>query len=118
AFLKYPCYKGQIEFTAPYAVTSSATDYEIEAIAKCKVGGRPETAWGLERDVKRDEVIRTDSLGRFVFTPSCATSESFRVSYINQRGPSAGSPHASVILGEVSMSQATQPDGKPMQAAH
>jgi hypothetical protein len=111
AFLKYPCYKGQIEFTAPYAVTSAVTDYEVEAIAKCKVGGRPETAWGLERDVERHEVIRTDSLGRFVFTPSCASSESFRVSYINQHGPSAASPHASVIIGEVSMSQAKLPDG-------
>ncbi len=111
AFLKYPCYKGQVQFMAPYAVTSAVTDYEIEAIAECKVGGRPETAWSLERDVKRDEVIRTDSLGRFVFTRACASSESFRVSYINRRGPSADSPHESVILGEVSMSQATLPNG-------
>jgi hypothetical protein len=111
AFLRYPCYKGQVAFTAPYTVTSAATDYEIEAIAKCKVGGRPETAWGLERDVKRYEAIKTDSLGRFVYTPACAASESFRVRYINQAGPSAHAPHESVILGEVAMSTATFPDG-------
>jgi hypothetical protein len=111
AFLRYPCYKGQVAFTAPYAVTSAATDYEIEAIAKCKVGGRPETAWDLERDVKRREAIRTDSLGRFVYTPACAASESFRVRYINQGGPSAHAPHESVVLGEVAMSRATFPDG-------
>jgi len=116
AFLRYPCYKGQIAFTAPYAVTNANTDYEVEAISKCKVGGRPETAWALERDVGRHEAIRTDSLGRFVFTPACASSELFRVRYINQRGPSADSPHESVILGEVSMAQATLPNGASIAA--
>jgi hypothetical protein len=110
AFLRYPCYKGQVKFTAPYAVTTAGTDYEIDALAQsCKVGGRPETAWELERDVRREELVRTDSLGLFVFTPSCAPHEAFRVSYLNPRGPSAHAPHESVILGTVSMSDATGP---------
>ncbi len=110
AFLRYPCYKGQVEFTAPYAVTTAGTDYEIDALAQsCKVGGRPETSWDLERDVRRDEVIRTNSLGLFVYTPSCASSEAFQVSYLNPHGPSAHAPYESVIIGTVRMSNATHP---------
>jgi hypothetical protein len=114
AFLLNPCYKGGIEFTAPYAVTTAATDYEIQSHAKCKVGGRPETGWSLEHDVRRNEVVRTDSLGLFVFTPSCAAHESFQVSYQNLQGPSAAAPHESVIIGTVSMSEATHPNGTPI----
>jgi hypothetical protein len=116
AFLLYPCYKGQVEFTAPYAVTSAASDYEIESIAKCKIGGRPETAWTLERDVQRHEPIRTVSLGSFVFTPKCAADESFKVTYLNQRGPSAAAPHESVILGSIRLNQATFPGGAPVMS--
>jgi hypothetical protein len=107
AFLLDPCYKGEVEFTAPYAVTTAAADYDIQAHAKCKVGGRPEAGWSLERDIRRNEVVRTDSLGLFVFTPSCATHEYFEVSYRNPQGPSAAAPHESVIVGTVSMSNAT-----------
>jgi hypothetical protein len=111
AFLLDPCYKGEVEFTAPYAVTTAATDYDIQSRAKCKLGGRPETGWSLERDVRRDEVVRTVSLGRFVFMPSCAAHESFEVRYQNPQGPSATAPHESVIIGTVSMSNATHPTG-------
>jgi hypothetical protein len=114
AFLLDPCYKGQVEFTAPYAVTNAASDYEIESIAKCKTGGRPETGWALERDVRRREPVRTVSLGLFVFTPACAADESFKVSYLNEHGPSAAAPHESVILGSTRLSQAMFPDGTPV----
>jgi hypothetical protein len=114
AFLLDPCYRGEVEFTAPYAVTTAATDYEIQAHANCKLGGRPETGWSLERDVRRNEVIRTVSLVRFVFAPSCAAHESFEVSYRNLQGPSAAAPHESVIIGTVSMSSATRPNGAPV----
>jgi hypothetical protein len=114
AFLLDPCYKGEITFTAPYAVTSAASDYEIEVGAKCKIGGRPEGGWSLERDVRRHESIRTISLGLFVFTPACAANELFKVSYLNQHGPSAAAPHESVILGSIRMSQARFPKGTPV----
>ncbi len=113
AFLLYPCYKGEVGFTAPYAVTSAATgysragEYSIDGFATCKAGGRPETSWGLQRDVKADEAIRTTSLGLFVLTPSCLSSEGFEVTYLNQHGPSAGAPHKSVIVGTVTLSRAT-----------
>jgi hypothetical protein len=113
AFLLDPCYKGEVRFTAPYAVTSAATDYDIQSRAQCKIGGRPETGWALERDIRRNEVVRTVSLGLFVFTPSCATHESFQVIYQNEQGPSAAHPHESVIVGTVSMSRARHPGGAP-----
>ncbi len=111
AFLKFPCYKGQVEFTAPYAVSSTDSEYDIEGIARCKIGGRVETAWSLERDVKAHELIRTDSLGRFVYAPSCASTEKFQVSYQKRPGPLTAGPPDKVIIGTVSLGQATLPGG-------
>ena len=111
AFLKFPCYRGQVEFRAPYAVSSAASDYEIEGIAKCKIGGRVETSWSLERDVKAREQVKTDSLGLFVYTPSCASTEGFQVSYQRTPGPLAVGPPAKVIVGTVLLRQATPVGG-------
>lgn len=112
AYLLYPCYKGQIEFTAPYAVTSASTNYSIDGFAACNAGGRPETGWDLRRNVKAHEPIKTTPLGLFVFTSSCASREGFEVTYLNQRGSSAGTPHESVIVGTVTLSKAKLPNGQ------
>ncbi len=115
AYLLYPCYKGEVSFTAPYAVTPAAAgysrsaEYSIDGFATCKAGGRPETSWGL-RNVRAHETIRTTSLGLFVLTPSCLSSEGFEVTYLNLQGPSAGAPHESVIVGAVTLSKATPPN--------
>lgn len=112
AYLLYPCYKGEVGFTAPYAVTppaagySRSTEYSIDGFAACKVGGRPETSWGLRSNIRAHEAIRTTSLGLFVLTPSCVSSEGFEVTYLNLKGPSAAAPHASVIVGKVTLSKA------------
>jgi hypothetical protein len=112
AYLKFPCYKGQVEFTAPYAVSSTDSEYEIAGIARCKIGGRIETSWSLERDVKARELVKTDSLGRFVYAPSCAATEKFQVSYQKRPGPlTVGSPEK-VVIGTVSLGQATLPGGR------
>jgi hypothetical protein len=118
AFLLYPCYKGEVGFTAPYAVSSPAAGYSraavysIEGFATCKAGGRPEESWGLYRNVRAHETLRTTSLGLFVLTPSCASNEGFEVTYLNQHGPSASAPHESVIVGTVTLSKATLPNGQ------
>jgi hypothetical protein len=112
AFLLYPCYKGEVGFTAPYAVTSATADYSIDGFATCKAGGRPETSWNLQRNVKAHETLKTTSLGLFVLTHSCASSEGFEVTYLNQQGPSASAPHESVIVGTVTLSKATLPNGQ------
>jgi hypothetical protein len=118
AFLLYPCYKGEVAFTAPYAVTpattgySRAAEYSIDGFATCKAGGRPETSWGLQRNVGAHETITTTSLGLFVLTPSCASHEGFEVTYLNRQSPSAAAPHESVIVGTVTLSKATLPNGQ------
>jgi len=118
AFLLYPCYKGEVRFTAPYVVTSPAagyaraTEYSIDGFATCKAGGRPETSWGIQRDVRAHEAITTTSLGLFVLTPSCLSSEGFQVVFLNHQGASAGAPHESVIVGKVTLSKATLPRGR------
>jgi hypothetical protein len=112
AFLLYPCYKGEVGFTAPYAVTSAAAGYSIDGFATCKAGGRPETSWGLRSNVSAHTRLTTTSLGLFVLTPSCAYSEGFEVTYLNQHGPSARTPHESVIVGKVTLSRATLPNGQ------
>lgn len=110
AYLLYPCYKGEVRFTAPYAVTSPAAVYSINGFATCKAGGRPAESWGIYRNVRAHETIRTTSLGLFVLTPSCASHEGFEVTYLNQHGPSASTPHESVIVGTVTLSKATRSD--------
>jgi hypothetical protein len=112
AFLLYPCYKGEVRFTAPYAVTSPAALYSINGFAKCKAGGRPGESWGLYRDIGAHETLRTTSLGLFVLTPSCASHEGFEVTYLNQQAPSASAPHESVILGTVTLNNATLANGQ------
>jgi hypothetical protein len=125
AYLLYPCYKGEVSFTVPYAVTPPAAgyarsaEYSVEGFAACKVGGRPETSWGLRSKIRAHEAIRTTSLGLFVLTPSCLASEGFEVIYRNMQGPSAGAPHESVIVGSVTLSDGTLPNGRnPKPAIH
>ncbi len=118
AFLLYPCYKGEVGFTAPYALTPPAagypraTEYSIDGFATCKAGGRPETSWRLHDNVRAHEAVKTVSLGLFVLTPSCLSGEGFEVTYLNRQAPSAGAPHESVIVGTVTLSRATLPNGQ------
>jgi len=112
AFLLYPCYKGEVGFTAPYAVSSAAAGYSAVGFATCKAGGRPETSWSVQRDVRAHEPVRTISLGLFVLTPACASSEGVEVTYINRHGRSAAAPHESVVVGKVTLSKATLPNGR------
>jgi hypothetical protein len=118
AFLLYPCYRGEVAFTTPYAVTSPAAghsraaEYSINGFATCKAGGRPEESWSPYRNVRAHEPLRSTSLGLFVLTPSCASSEGFEVAYLNHQAPSASAPHESVIVGTVTLSKATLPNGQ------
>jgi hypothetical protein len=110
AFLRAPCFKGLVEFTAPYAVNSAAADYGIEGFAKCRVGGRPETGWRFDRDVRAHELIRTESLGLFTLTPSCLAKEGFEVRY--EPAFDAPSPRRGpVIIGSVKLSEAQNASG-------
>ncbi len=96
AFLLDPCYRAEVEFRAPYAVTNAGSEYAVEASSHCK-NARP-SSWSINHDIKRGETVHTLSTGLFRL---CAAADEFEVRYLNQslQGPSAGSPHESVIFG-------------------
>jgi hypothetical protein len=97
AFLLIPCYRAQVEFKAPYAITSAGSEYEVEAGSTCK-NARP-SGWPLNKDVARDQTVRTLSTGLF----NCTSLDEFQVRYMNQSrrfaGSSIGHGHESVIVG-------------------
>jgi hypothetical protein len=102
-----------------FARKARSDEIALDGFATCKAGGRPETSWRLQRKVKAHEPIRTTSLGLFVLTPSCLSREGFGVTYLNPQGPSAGAPHESVVVGSVTLSKATLPNGQnPKPPAH
>jgi hypothetical protein len=96
AFLLDPCYRAEVEFRAPYAVGSAGSEYAVEASSHCK-NARP-NGWPINHDIRRGETVHTLSTGLFRL---CAAADEFEVRYLNQslQGPSAGSPHESVIFG-------------------
>jgi hypothetical protein len=96
AFLLDPCYRAEVEFQAPYAVTNAGSEYTIEASSRCK-NARP-NGWGINRDVELGETVHTLSFGLFRL---CASADQFEIRYLNHSltGTSVGSPHESVIFG-------------------
>jgi hypothetical protein len=90
AFLLYPCYRAVVEFTAPYAVTNAGSEYSVMASSSCKNARL--SSWGMDRDVKRGETVRTLSTGLFRI---CASPQRLEVRY----EPPARLPRASVIVG-------------------
>ncbi len=95
AFLLDPCYRAEVEFKAPYAVTSAASEYEVAVESTCH-NARP-SSWAVIHNIERDETVRTLSAGYF----NCIAADEFEVRYINRGlgGQSAGAPHESVIVG-------------------
>jgi hypothetical protein len=112
AYLLYPCYRSVVTFPAPFTAASAGVEYSIEAYGACRAGGRPETLQSVGRAVRTHETITTTSVGLFVVTRSCAPHEGFRVEYVNHQRPSTRAPHESVIVGTVTLSKATLPNGQ------
>ncbi len=95
AFLLDPCYRAKVEFKAPYAVTSAAGEYDVEAESTCH-NARP-NGWSIFHNIKRGETVRTLSTGYF----NCTSIDKFEVRYLNRGlgGPSPGAHHESAIVG-------------------
>jgi hypothetical protein len=97
AFLLIPCYRAEVEFKAPYAVTSAGSEYEVEAGSSCK-SARP-SGWALNQNLKQDQTVRTVSVGLF----NCTSIDEFQVRYMNRNRHFVASPtghgHESVIVG-------------------
>jgi hypothetical protein len=101
AFLIYPCYRAEVEFTAPYAVTRAGAEYDVTARSSCKNARL--SGWSIDHDIQQGETVRTISTGSFRF---CASPEELEVSYLNPQGPSARSPHESVVVGTGTLGKA------------
>ncbi len=98
SYLVDPCYRAEIEFKAPYAVTSAGSEYFVQAKSSCNHARA--SSWSFTQDIQRGETVRTQSSGLF----NC-TSDEFTVQYINSiLVPAAGgSHHESVIVGTITL---------------
>ena len=95
AFLLIPCYRAEVEFKAPYAITSAGSEYEVEAGSTCK--NAIPNGWPLNDDVALGQTVRTVSLGLF----NCTSIDEFQVRYIDSHffARSTGYGHEPVIVG-------------------
>lgn len=116
AFLLDPCYRAKVEFKAPYALTTAAGEYDIEAESSCH-NARP-NGWAISRNIKRGETVRTLSIGYF----NCTSIDKFQVRYLNRgfSAPSPGAAHESVIVGTGTLggSNTTQPFDSTVHVDH
>ena len=94
-FLLYPCYQAQVEFKAPYAVTSAGGEYSIEAASTCH--NATPSSWPIIDNINQGEIVRSQSLGLF----NCISTDEFQVRYLNRTvgASTAGASHESVIVG-------------------
>jgi hypothetical protein len=98
AYLVDPCYRAEIEFKAPYAVTSAGSEYFVQAKSSCNHARA--SSWSFIGDIQQGETLRTQSSGLF----NC-TSDEFKVQYLNSSlpTPARGSHHESVIVGTATL---------------
>jgi hypothetical protein len=98
AYLVDPCYRAEIKFKAPYAVTSAGSEYFVQAKSSCNHARA--SSWSFVQDIQQGETVRTQSSGLF----NC-TSDEFKVQYLNDSLPTAarGSHHESVIVGTATL---------------
>ena len=95
AYLVDPCYRAEIEFKAPYAVTSAGSEYFVQAKSSCNHARA--SSWSFIHDIQQGETVRTQSSGLF----NC-TSDEFKVQYINDSLPTPARPE-SVIVGTATL---------------
>jgi hypothetical protein len=82
AYLVDPCYRAEIEFKAPYAVTSAGSEYFVQAKSSCNHARA--SSWSMFQDIQQGETVRTQSSGLF----NCTSGE-FKVQYLNNSHPTA-----------------------------
>jgi hypothetical protein len=110
AFLLDPCYRAEVVFKAPYAVTSAAGEYEVAVGSTCH-NARPND-WAIIHNIKQGEIVRTLSLGYF----NCTSTDAFEVRYLN-RGvgrSSSKASHKSVIVGVGSLGKPAGANAVPL----
>jgi hypothetical protein len=98
SYLLDPCYRAEIAFKAPYAVTSAGSEYFVQAKSRCDHARA--SSWSFIHDVQQGETVHTQSSGLF----NC-TSDEFKVQYLNDGVPTAarGAHHESVTVGTATL---------------
>ncbi|HEX3511356.1 MAG TPA: hypothetical protein VHT27_09685 [Solirubrobacteraceae bacterium] len=76
AYLVDPCYRAEVEFKAPFTITSASSEYFVRARSSCNHARA--SSWSTSEDIQRGETVRTQSSGLF----NC-TSDQFTVQYLN-----------------------------------
>lgn len=100
----------ELEFTAPYAVTSGHQLYEIIQSTPAGCGPSGGAGLPLERDFRRGQRIRLKIVSPFPLVSRCGPTQPIQVQFINAEGPSATSPHESVVVGSTTI---TEPGTRP-----
>ena len=75
AYLADPCYRAEIEFKAPSAVTNAGNEYFVQAKSSCNHARA--SSWSFTHDIQQGQTVRTQSSGLF----NCTAGE-FKVQYI------------------------------------
>ena len=96
AYLVDPCYRAEVSFKAPYAVTSAGSEYFIDARSSCKHARV--SSWSFIHDIRKGEPVHTQSSSLF----NC-TSDQFKVQYMNDSLPPKTTGAESVIVGTATL---------------
>ncbi len=92
AYLVDPCYRAEIEFKAPYAVTSAGSEYFVQAKSSCNRARA--SSWSFIHDIQQGQTVRTQSSGLF----NCTSGE-FKVQYLKYLNNS----HPTAVVGTANL---------------
>jgi hypothetical protein len=92
AYLADPCYRAEIEFKAPYAVTNASSEYFVQAKSSCNHARA--SSWSFTHDIQRGQTVRTQSSGLF----NC-TADKFKVQYLRYLDNS----HPTAVVGTATL---------------
>jgi hypothetical protein len=92
AYLADPCYRAEIEFTAPYAVTNASSEYFVQAKSSCNHARA--SSWSFTHDIRQGQIVRTQSSGLF----NC-TADEFKVQYLKYLNNS----HPTAVVGTATL---------------
>jgi hypothetical protein len=92
AYLVDPCYRAEIEFKAPYAVTNAGSEYFVQAKSSCNHARA--SSWSFTHDIQQGQTVRTQSSGLF----NCTSGE-FKVQYIK----SFNNSHPTAVVGTATL---------------
>jgi hypothetical protein len=92
AYLADPCYRAELEFKAPYAVSNAGSEYFVQAKSSCNHARA--SSWSFTHDIQQGQTVRTESSGLF----NCTSGE-FKVQYLKYLNNS----HPTAVVGTATL---------------